>query len=380
MLATMDYRTHLPSPWLRVKAAFEHLITLVTGSSPIPAHSIEAGENAEATLAFQNQWEKRIKDAEATAAKEYEENMREQQQLEKEMEELGDVQTDISTKTTARVTVDPFKGVLYPVQQNLQMVVKYLRHAKFIASWQENYIAFWLTFGCFVMSFLCLFVPWFFLMKWSSRLFVWVILGPWTGKALDILYVQKWEAMTAEEKDREHIEAMERRRLATASTISQTRIRKENAMKLQAMKTYMFGRYIARVPVLKEDRYIEAPLPDSFAKPFKPEPLPMSEIAMQEAGYRRTRLPGQHLVGAMIPRIETVSFTEAPIGQAIRRPELVNKKEGAGRLLSGPDSTTGAYVKIGSLFMAASVISWFAVPFFSSLTEQLLLALQSQTS
>jgi len=380
MIGTMDYRLHLPSPWLRCKHFLEHIGTIITGSSPAAPHSIQAFENAEEANAFVETWKKRIKDSEEAAAHEYEENMKAQEELQREMEEIGDVGTDISADNRggSGLSVDPFKSVLFPVQQNLAMICKYLRHIRYILIWQESYISFWFTAGCFLLSILCAFIPWFFIIKWTSRLFVWSLFGPWM-KLVDIYYVSTLDDFTEEDLKEQRLKSREQRRLATAAAISEARIKRENAMKLKAMKRYMFGKYISRVPVLKEDRYVDHPLLDSYAVPYKPAPLPLAEVAMQEAGYNRTRLPGQHLVGSMVPRIETVGFTEAPIGQATKRPNLVDK-DSAGGILSKPESTTEAYTKIGSLVVAASVISWFAVPFFSSLTEQFLLALQTKAS
>eukprot|EP00523_Entomoneis_sp_CCMP467_P008491 CAMPEP_0168738488 /NCGR_PEP_ID=MMETSP0724-20121128/10959_1 /TAXON_ID=265536 /ORGANISM="Amphiprora sp., Strain CCMP467" /LENGTH=1081 /DNA_ID=CAMNT_0008785833 /DNA_START=7 /DNA_END=3252 /DNA_ORIENTATION=+ len=373
MVATMDYRLHLPTPWLHCKHFLEHAFTLFYGSTPIAPYSIESHENAKEAIAFEEGWRKRITESEEAAAKEYEENLKAQEEYQREMDEIGDV-SDISAlnKNDGGISVDPFKSVLYPVQQNLQMVCKYLRRIRYVLIWEESYISFWVTAGCFLVSIIFLFVPWFFLIQWTARILVWALFGPWM-KLVDIFYVSKLDDYTEEELMQQRLESRKKRRLATATALAEARIKREDAMKLKAMKAYYFGKYITRVPVLKEDRYVDTPCLESHALPFKPDPLPLSELAMQEAGYHRTRIPGQHLVGSMIPQIETVSFTEAPVGQALRRPNLVDKD------IAGPESTTAAYAKIGSLVVCASVISWFAVPFFSSLTQHLLVALQEQT-
>jgi hypothetical protein len=37
--------------------------------------------------------------------------------------------------------------------------------------------------------------------------------------------------------------------------------------------------------------------------PYEQKPLKLAELAMKEAGYHRTRIPGQQLKGVMIPTV-----------------------------------------------------------------------------
>ena len=124
-------------------------------------------------------------------------------------------------------------------------------------------------------------------------------------KLVDIFYVSKLEPPSDEDLELRILKERERRRLASSAAIAEARVKRENAAKLKAMKTYMFGKYVTRVPTLKEDRYRDVPLPESSAVPYTAQPVPLSELAMQEAGYNRTRLPGQHLVGDMIPKVSS---------------------------------------------------------------------------
>ena len=71
------------------------------------------------------------------------------------------------------------------------------------------------------------------------------------------------------------------------------------------MKKYMFGKFGIKVPVLKEDRWSDRPLPESSATPYSAKSLSLAELAMQEAGYNRTRMPGQNLVGNMVPTVSS---------------------------------------------------------------------------
>jgi hypothetical protein len=370
LMATMDYRSRLPNPWIRCKTFSDFLLTLVFGAPKKSTETIKAFENADESQKFMEEWTKRIAEAEEAAAKAYEENVRAQEEYEREMDEIAEATTDISTKRGG-VSIDPFKPILYPVQQNLGVVCRYKRYAQNIVSWEECYLSFWVTIGCFVLSFICMFVPWFFLMKWSARIVVWVAFGPWM-KLVDVFYVQKIKPLSAEEEAKKRERERQRRKEATSALLAEARIKRENAAKLKAMKKYLFGKFITRVPVLKEDLYRDTPLPDSTAVPYKPELLPLSEVAMQEAGYNRKRVPGQHLVGDMIPSVEDVGATEAPTGQAIAHPRLVDRSGPGGAVGNGHVSDAQAYAKIGTVVVGAAVVSWLVVPLFSAVTEQAL--------
>lgn len=238
------------------------------------------------------------------------------------------------------------------------MVCRYLRHARFIIFWQESYFAFWIASACFLLAFMFMFVPWFFLIRWTCRIIVWTVFGPWM-KLVDVFYVSKLKPPTEEDIAAKKLAEKERRREATFEAAGKARIKREDARKLKAMKKYMFGKFIAKVPVLKEDRYRDIPLPSSSAVPYQTKALGLSELAMQEAGYHRKRVPGQHLVGHMIPHVETLGFTEAPIGQATKAAAKSSK-----------DSDSAAYAKLGGLAVAAAVITYFAVPFLASMAER----------
>lgn len=399
LLATMDYRRTLPDIWSRCKPFREFLETLALGEATNPPPTIKRNQNLEAAIAFREKYQHRIEKAERDAMAAYEESAKAQEEYDKEMEEIGDDNTDIATKRGG-VSIDPFKSILFPVQQNLAIACRYLRHAKYIIFWEECYISFWITTGCLLVSFIFMFVPWAFLIKWTTRLLVWTLFGPWM-KLVDVYYVSKIKDRTEEELAEQIQQNRVERRLATTAAVSEARMKREDASKLKAMKKHMFGKYITRVPILKEDRYRDMPLPESSATPYRPVPLPLSELAMQEAGYHRTRLAGQHLIGNMIPKVsqlavlvymncasrsifsphftffhpyqvESEGFTQAPIGQATAHPNLLDKDGPGGSLKATSESTAGAYAKIGSLVVVAAILTWLGVPVLAAITEKVL--------
>lgn len=97
-------------------------------------------------------------------------------------------------------------------------------------------------------------------------------------KLVDTFYVSKKKPLTEEEQMERSEMEREKRRLQTAKAVADARVKREDAAKMKAMKKHLFGKFITRVPVLKEDRYLDMPLPDSSAVPYEPEPLPLSEL------------------------------------------------------------------------------------------------------
>lgn len=372
MLAAQAYRRSLPDVWSRCKTFTEFVEALVLGESQTPPESIKEHENYDEARDFLERWQKRITDAEVAAAKAYEDQVRAQEEYEREMEEVGDTaDLDIAAQGGSGVSVDPFKGLLYPVQQNLALICRYVRHTRHVISWQECYIAFWITTGCILLSFICFFVPWFFIIKWATRLTVWALFGPWM-KLVDIYYESKIKPLTEEELQEKKSLEREQRSLRTKTAVSEARKKREEQVKLKEMKRFLFGKFITRVPVLKEDRYRDLPTPESHAEPYRPKPIPISELAMHDAGYHRIRMPGQHLVGDMIPKVETLGFTDAPIGQPTAYMSLVDKNRPGGSMVPGTDTTAAAYMKLGSLVITAAVLTWFGVPILAAITQRAL--------
>jgi hypothetical protein len=366
---------------------------LLFGNTQVPPDSIKQQQNRKEAEEFLEYWKNRIKLTEEAASKAYAESVKEQEEYERAMEGLGGDETDITTKGSG-LSIDPLKIVLHPLQLQLAVAVKYVRYVKYIFSWQECYLSFWIAIGCFLLSIICSFIPWFFLIRWSCRILVWTVFGPWM-KLVDVYYVSKLKPLTPEEEAKQKRIRREKLLLVNKAAVDAARTKREDSLKLKAMKKHLFGKFIMGVPVLKEDRFLEFPLPESSAVPYKAEQRPLSELAMRDAGYHKVRIPGQHLVGDMIPKVrdslyyfttiagtrsnsflfvqvETLGLTDAPIGQATSQPRLIDREGPGGVILSGKESTVAAYVKIGTLVVVASFVTWFGVPLLAALTERAL--------
>lgn len=308
LLATMMFRRDHPNSWYRCKTFFDMLAAVVQGDSFPPAQ-IAPRQDEQAILAYEEEWQRKV-DREFKAAEEAKQVAAEDaDEAERVAEIIGNADNDISTKKKVGfpVSVDLLKPYLEPIQAYLAVACRLLRYGRNVLLWEECYLSFWVTLGCLVLSVSSLFVPWFFVIRWTSRLIVWTIFGPWM-KLVDIYYWTPMENMTEEEikAQKEKTKSLKQKYLAEA--IEKARIERERAVKLKAMKQFLFGKFIMKVPVLKEDRWTDLPLPESSAVPYSAKRLPLAELAMKEAGYHRIRVPGQHLEGDMIPSVSSYFF------------------------------------------------------------------------
>ena len=69
---------------------------------------------------------------------------------------------------------------------------------------------------------------------------------------------------------------------------------------------------------------------------------------------------------------ESHGLTDAQNGQAVTKPQLVDRNGPGGTILPSFDSTTSAYAKIATLVCMAAILTWFGVPLLVSVTEKTL--------
>lgn len=298
MMAINGWRKDSPNIWARC-AGFKTIALQLLFGRGGGGTKIDPYENWDAARSEIDQFMDRIKEAQRLAEVAEEKaaiaNANFEREEKERMEDLKEM--DATTKTGGiRTVVDPVAQSMLPFQIALGMVCRSIRFIKNVLIWEEAYFSFWVVSACMFASAVCLLVPWFFLIKWGSRIFVWTFFGPWM-KLLDIYSYKIVDTLTDEELW-EQLQAARSRNYK-----SEMRVKKENAKKMKVMKEHMFGKYAVSIPVLKLDRYADIPLPESYAVPWKAKELTLAELAMEEAGNNRTRVPGQSLEGEMIPLV-----------------------------------------------------------------------------
>lgn len=289
MLSASRYRASNPNPWMCCKS-FQYLLTsFVTGKYAAKPHQINVNEGV-----AEDRMTKIVQDVEEkvkTRAAEYAKT------LDQQWSELTETQTGFSTSN-----LDPTHVQLELLQYWLRIICLGLRIFKNIIVWQECYISFWITLTSFVLSFILLFVPWGVLIKWTLRITVWVFFGPWM-KLVDIYYYSAAE----DESDEARLASMNTLQLTIHNWLEKAKLEsqlaKEKMRKMRDFKKFMFGKHSMTVNILKKDRFYDIPLPSSSATVYVHKLISIGELAMEQAGYRRTRVHGQHLIGDMVPKV-----------------------------------------------------------------------------
>eukprot|EP00545_Synedropsis_sp_CCMP1620_P013185 CAMPEP_0119011176 /NCGR_PEP_ID=MMETSP1176-20130426/5499_1 /TAXON_ID=265551 /ORGANISM="Synedropsis recta cf, Strain CCMP1620" /LENGTH=1142 /DNA_ID=CAMNT_0006963953 /DNA_START=65 /DNA_END=3493 /DNA_ORIENTATION=+ len=292
MFATSGYLSHNPSPWQKPISFPELFSALAFGQTDV--HTIQPYQNKDA-IEKHDAWKKEERkklgeEAEKKVA------LGSLAKGEGEVAAMNDVaEVEMATKNEGLgISFNPLEPILFPLQQNLHKLCIGSRITRSLITWQEPLYAFWIATACLIVGIVFLVVPWAFLMRWTIRVVIWLLLGPWM-KLVDIYYVKR----TQSDKDIQEAEMAQLRRkmkeLRESATTRQTK--REDLTKLKYLKRYMFGHYLLELPRFKESRYVDVPLMASHASPF------VANTAGD--GLKITsRKYGQQITGSIIPERE----------------------------------------------------------------------------
>ena len=303
LLAVMDWRNRSPNVWGKCISYMEIAQKLYSGKAHSQFKGIEPFERWTETKTEMQTFIGRLRKSEIEAEKA-------EAKAELDKKRAKEEKKDVETKAQGgSLPGDPVAIGLLPVQLALGIFIRFMRFIKNVVIWDEAYFTFWLVSCCLFLSVACFFVPWFWLIRWTARLVVWTLLGPWM-KLVDILFIRQSSQEKADDVESTAVADTKKegakRSAGFERTQSELRLKQENEIKLKKMKDYMFGKFSAQIPIIKQDRYQDVPLPESRAIPYHIKERTFAELAMEEAGYNRTRLPGQFLVGDMIPRVSMI--------------------------------------------------------------------------
>ena len=296
--AIQTWRNNTPNVWSRTKSFGQILSMLILDRAMVGPETIPENHMQVEADAFEEKMKKRIEKAEAAAERRREEEMKMLAEHEKQMAELDTTaETDISTQAGG-LALAPLKRFLYPAQKALAMLCAGVRFVRNVYIWEEPYFAFFLTAASILIGLVFLVIPWAFLIRWTGRIVAWGVFGPHM-KLVDICYYSRRKPPTEEEETKQLSDYYEGQRKVAQANALTALIQTEDATKLKAVKKILYGSYIARVPVVKNERFRDIPLHKSSAKPYRPE-QETSETAPRSATIR---IGGQQLVGNMIPQV-----------------------------------------------------------------------------
>lgn len=260
LAGTNELRQRNPSPWHRSMTIAQIWYALIFDK--IPPEDIADHENEAAARNYEETAQRR---------QEEEERIVKQRQEKAEAVEAflqgGSTQPeegDHETKLGGLPTVNPLAAYLLPVQQFLGKACRRVRIVQSVVMWDECYIAFLIFNICLALGIAFLWVPWSFVVRWIGRFLIWTLLGPWM--ALVDLYAIPYFVGDTRDKD-EAFRTLARTELENLVQAKDDLLRRrEDILKHQAMKRYVYGKYAVKVPQFKDFRYKDVPLPESSAR------------------------------------------------------------------------------------------------------------------
>jgi hypothetical protein len=176
-------------------------------------------------------------------------------------------------------------GLLPRLQLSID-VCRILRFIDTIITWDESDLAFLITVVLMVLGISIMFLPWAFLLQWTGRILVVLLLGP-QNRLIDVLYIGK------------HTDDEQRLRSLFEKRWFRARLHIEETTKMKVFRQTVFGRYGVTVPSILWTPHKDYPLPHSTAT-YKGLEVKSSEFHSKDK--TKATAIGQLLFGHMIPR------------------------------------------------------------------------------
>lgn len=313
----MQQRLSSPSPWRRCFSFTHYLQILLLGKSIPKDTSIEANQGADELQAQDEALRERI-----AQDKKF---MEKKEAIEKEIEEIANFKVHTDSKLVPvelLVVLGKVQGIVggthsdcrllskqmdiltfHTIAHTLSDVCRICRFIDAIVTWEESDLAFFLTLALLLVGLLFLVIPWGFLLHWTGRILVVLLLGP-QNRILDSIWFQK-VATTDQQIYKLFAERM-----------FEARCKHEEALKLKAFRHFLYGKYATRVPPLLWSPHMDFPLPASTACTGK------SQGPERNEAEKLPLVVGQQLHGKMIPRPE--DEWKRNVEEQVLRKELVD--------------------------------------------------------
>jgi hypothetical protein len=269
MLLRMYIRRQSPSPWYRCFSFGHYLWVLLLDIPSTEYQGIDPSEGWEEQERINTAIRKRIADDDVFLKK--------KEAAEKEIEMVESIA--VETKSSAAVIPVELLLILGKVQGIVGGFVRICRSVDVVVTWEASDHAFWISFTFICVGVVSLFIPWFFLLKWTMRCAVVLLLGP-QNKLIDLFLM--------EQSDDKKVRQMLEQRMFRA------RCHQEDAGKLKAFRHVLYGKFSTAVPTILWTPHIDRPLPESYANML---PTEAANLCGSDP-----YIPGQNLYGLMIPR------------------------------------------------------------------------------
>lgn len=166
-------------------------------------------------------------------------------------------------------------------------------------------------FGLFIISVI---LPVSYILGFAVKALFIVFFGPWM-RVVDLYY-------TEEGKDWHR--SIQKQISILTKTARLLRNKRENALKLKAIRIWRFGDFIANVPHFSFTRYWDRPLKESNAEPIGGC---SALLCSKETEEKSEVIPGQRLCGAMIPGVESEVKENRKNSQSVKKIVLTTLKK-----------------------------------------------------
>lgn len=269
LFVQMNQRVASPSPWHRCHSFSHYFHVLVYGRSTKKNRDVLAFEGAQQFEEQEETLRQRIAHDKKFLEK--------KEAIEKEIEEIENLQLDDKSQPLPMELLI----VLGKVQSIVGDVCRLCRLVDAVITWEESDVAFWITLSLLLIGVAFFFVPWGWLLLWTGRISVVLLLGP-QNRVIDLLYYKDIPT------DDQRIYQIFAQRMFEA------RCRQEDAGKLKAFRRLLFGKFATWVPSLYWSPHQDYPLATSNACASGSDtPSDVCQLPI---------IPGQTIYGKMIPR------------------------------------------------------------------------------
>ena len=237
LAATNERRMQNPSPWQSsVPIATAWRAVLLNRSIP---QDISDHENEAAIRAYEENLRRQYEQEKADAKERKEAADAIAEFVSSGSTQPEEVDSNQATKlTVGRPTINPLAKALFPIQKVLGQVCRILWIVRSVIMWDECYLAFAIWNGCLLLGVAFLWIPWSLIVKWTARILIWTLLGPWM-KLVDLFVLPRILGTDVKDKD-EALHNMAREKMKNIGVAREIILRKrEEILKERAMKRYM---------------------------------------------------------------------------------------------------------------------------------------------
>mmetsp|Transcript_435 Transcript_435/g.674 ORF Transcript_435/g.674 Transcript_435/m.674 type:complete len:828 (-) Transcript_435:139-2622(-) len=297
ILLAIGYNSSIhPDPWQRCKSVGELNMVRLTGRSIHGPIHIEPNVGVEEAVAL-----KKLDKVKAARVKSFLLDLMKVGLKVRKIYKKADV-ANIAITTEESTSWSILGNSLYYVHLMLYSMVTILNTFRNFANW-KGYGAYSLSMQFVFMGTIFLVFPMQYVLLWTARVVVWVLLGPWM-KVIDIMYIHPIYRTRDELKVDPEFHGTNLESILASDSIQKMvrndRLAGEDAIKLKDMREHQFGKLSFRVPAVDTQSKPNIPLPSSTAQPYLGTKGDTTKGFVDVDNATWCCISGQNLTGTMV--------------------------------------------------------------------------------